>query len=73
MDPDRRENDDETDQGSGRKAKEILGNRHEEVQISDLVHIGYLIQNIKQQNNRGKAVEISFNCTKERTKGSAFP
>ena len=52
MDSDRGENDDETDQSSRRKAKEILGNRHEEVQISNSVHIGYFIQYIEEQNYR---------------------
>jgi len=69
---DRGENHDETDPSSRRQAQEILGNRHEEVQITDSVHIGYFIQNIKQQSSRRKAVEIRFNAAHKRTKGRAF-
>jgi len=43
MDSDRGEDNNETDQSSRKKAEEILGNRHEEVQISCSVHIGYFI------------------------------
>ena len=72
MDSGRGENDDETDQGSRRKAKEILGNRHEEVQIKDSVHIGYFIQYVEKQKDWRKTVEIRFKAAHERTKCSAF-
>jgi hypothetical protein len=73
MDSDRGENDDETYQNSRREVKKILGNRHEEIQISDSEHIGHFIEYIAEQKDRRKAVEIRFKGAHKRTKGRASP
>lgn len=52
MDPDRGEANYETEQSIRRKAKEILGNRPESLQISDSGHIRYFIQYIEEQKDR---------------------
>ena len=74
MDSDRGEDNNETDQSSRRKAKEILGNRHKEVQMSCSVHIGYFIQNIDTAKEPVKSCRNTFqSCTHKRTKCRAFP